>query len=91
MSVVRVRERGQVTLPREVREAAGVTVGSELLILPIGPGKFTVQVLPQRESLLALIDEFADVGPAPDLEVLRQQIGQTLAADFARGEVADGD
>ena len=82
MSVVRVRERGQVTLPREVREAAGVTIGSELLLLPMGPGKFTAQVLPPRESLLALIEEFADDGPAPDLEALRQQMGRALADEF---------
>ncbi len=69
MSIARVRERGQITLPLAVRVALGASTGSDLLFVPAGPGVFTLQRLPRVESLLDLIDEFAADGPAPDLAV----------------------
>ncbi len=69
MSIARVRERGQITLPLAVRVALGASTGSDLLFVPAGPGIFTLQRQPRVESLLDLIEEFASDGPSPDLAV----------------------
>ncbi len=69
MSIARVRERGQITLPLAVRVALGASTGSDLLFVPAALGIFTLRRLPRVESLLDLIEEFAADGPAPDLAV----------------------
>ncbi len=46
-SLAKVLERGQITLPREIRRAAGIKPGDSVLIRATGPTTLEVKVLPQ--------------------------------------------
>lgn len=87
MVLAQVRERWQVTLPREVRESLAAREGGDLLFIPLGGGKWQVEALPPRIPALELLAMFADDGPAPDLERLREQIGRDLAREIVPDEV----
>ncbi|MBV9279292.1 MAG: AbrB/MazE/SpoVT family DNA-binding domain-containing protein [Chloroflexi bacterium] len=86
MAIARVQTRGQVTIPREVRDACGIVPGADLLFATVAPGRFECRVLPPRRSLLELVDEYAVDGVAPDLDSLRQDI----AEDIVREQMTDG-
>ena len=87
MSVARVRERGQITLPLAVRVALGASTGSDLLFVPAGPGLFTLQRVPRVELLLDLIEEFADPGSAPDEQVKPAESGVWAAPFVSEGVI----
>ena len=87
MSIARVRERGQITLPLAVRVALGASTGSDLLFVPAGSGQFTVQRVPRVELLLDLIEEFADPGAAPETQASPDESG-AWAEPFVREEVS---
>jgi len=84
MATVPVGKRGQVTLPRAIRDAYGLDDGSKLEIVPIDATRFEVRVLPAPGVLLTLLDEFADEGPAPDLEAERAAFAAALATGRPR-------
>ena len=84
MATMQVRKRGQVTLPRAIREAYRLDDGSELEVIPLDATRFEVRVLPPPGTLLALLDEFADEGPAPDLDAERAALTAALAAGQPR-------
>ena len=86
MSIARVRERGQVTLPLAVRVALGASTGSDLLFIPSGAGLFTVQRLDRPELLLDLLEQFTGDGPAPDLRALRPGVGDGWSVPFVPEE-----
>ena len=87
MSIARVRERGQITLPLAVRVALGASTGSDLLFVPAGQGLFTVQRVPRIELLLDLIEEFADPDGAPRAEAAPDESG-VWAAPFVPEEAS---
>lgn len=68
MSLAKVLARGQVTLPREVRERAQIKPGDVLNIEVLGPGRLRFTVLPKlsprelrdRYPITVPIDEAAD-------------------------------
>jgi bifunctional DNA-binding transcriptional regulator/antitoxin component of YhaV-PrlF toxin-antitoxin module len=82
MSIARVRERGQITLPLAVRVALGASTGSDLLFIPTGGGLFTVQRMAKPELLLDLVEQFAGEGPAPDLRALQPDAVDDVVAPF---------
>ncbi len=84
MATMQVRKRGQVTLPQAIREAYHLDDGSELEVIPLDATRFEVRVLPPPGVLLALLDEFADEDPAPDLDVERAAFAAALAASEPR-------
>ena len=84
MATMQVRKRGQVTLPLAIREAYHLDDGSELEVIPLDATRFEVRVLPPPGALLALLDEFADEGPAPDLDAERAAFAAALAAGGPR-------
>ena len=84
MATMQVRKRGQVTLPQAIRDAYHLDDGSELEITPIDATRFEVRVLPAPGALLALLDEFADDGPVPDLDAERAAFAAALAAGGPR-------
>jgi bifunctional DNA-binding transcriptional regulator/antitoxin component of YhaV-PrlF toxin-antitoxin module len=86
MSIARVRERGQLTLPLAVRVALGASTGSDLLFIPTGAGLFTVQRLERPELLLDLLDHFTGDGPAPDLRAFQPGMGDGWSAPFVPEE-----
>ncbi|HEX5502545.1 MAG TPA: AbrB/MazE/SpoVT family DNA-binding domain-containing protein [Thermomicrobiales bacterium] len=80
MATMQVRKRGQVTLPQVIRDAYRLHDGSELEVIPLDATRFEVRVLTPPGDLLALLDEFADAGPAPDLDAEREALAAALAA-----------
>ncbi|MFN8536056.1 MAG: AbrB/MazE/SpoVT family DNA-binding domain-containing protein [Thermomicrobiales bacterium] len=82
MSIARVRERGQLTLPLAVRVALGATTGSDLLFVPAGKGLYTLQRLERPELLLDLMEEFSAEGPAPNLSALQPGASDGLEDPF---------
>jgi bifunctional DNA-binding transcriptional regulator/antitoxin component of YhaV-PrlF toxin-antitoxin module len=79
MSLGRVQARGQVTVPRDIRDATGIVPGSDLLFIALGPGRFECRAMPERRSITDLARAFAQPGPAPDLDALREEMGDELA------------
>ena len=83
MPIARVLPRGQVTLPRDVRRAAGIKPGDALDIQVIGPGRVRFVVLPQL-SPRQLRDRFPIDSPID--EVADRAAWEAAAArDAARG------
>lgn len=80
MATMQVRKRGQVTLSQIIRDIYHLEDGSELEVIPLDATRFEVRVLPAPGDLLALLDEFADDGPAPDLDAERAALAAALAA-----------
>ncbi len=87
MVMAQVRERWQVTLPREVRQSLDLREGSDLLFVPTEQGEWLVKALPPRVPIPELLARFADEGSAPDLDQLRAAIGREVATGFAPDEV----
>ncbi len=81
MSMARVQARGQVTVPHEIREACGVEPGSELLFVPIGPQAFECRVLPPQRSLAELVARYTVDDVAPNLQALREEMGDAIARE----------
>lgn len=53
---VQVRQRGQVTLPRKLRESLAIEEGDTLVAVPVGD---TLMLLPQRLRVPELADQLA--------------------------------
>jgi bifunctional DNA-binding transcriptional regulator/antitoxin component of YhaV-PrlF toxin-antitoxin module len=70
MTIAKVRTRGQVTIPRNIREACGITSGATLTYILTGRGQFACRALPERRSLRDLIEQYSVDGVAPDVETL---------------------
>ena len=61
----KVQTRGQVTLPRSIRQAAGVKPGDVVLFQPLGPGTVQLKVLP-RLTLAEALERYRVEGPIDD-------------------------
>ena len=85
MNIARVQTRGQVTIPQEVREACGVTPGTDLFFVKTGPGRFECRVLPARRTLVEVTGQYAMECSAPDLTGPREEMGAELAAWYRAG------
>jgi len=70
MALAKVLGRGQVTLPRAVRGAAGVRPGDTVLVRVTGPGTITLEVLP-RTTLAESLARYAIAEPV-DVARLRE-------------------
>jgi AbrB family looped-hinge helix DNA binding protein len=82
MAVVQVRERGQITLPKEIRSVYHLTPGRELMVTPIDGERFEVRVVPPRRSVLELAALYAQEGEAPDMAAEREAFGEAIVAEF---------
>jgi bifunctional DNA-binding transcriptional regulator/antitoxin component of YhaV-PrlF toxin-antitoxin module len=79
----KVQSRGQVTLTREVRQAAGIEPGDTVIMRATRPGTVELTVLPQM-TLAELLEEYAIEGPV-DIAVDRER-WQELAAQHVFGD-----
>ena len=61
MAVVRVRGRGQLTLPKQIRRSAGLNQGDVVTLEVKGPGTIELKVLP-RISLAETFDRWRIAG-----------------------------
>ncbi|HEY3111796.1 MAG TPA: AbrB/MazE/SpoVT family DNA-binding domain-containing protein [Chloroflexota bacterium] len=83
MALAKVLGRGQVTLPRAVRGAAGVRPGDTVLVRVTGPGTITLEVLPR----MTLADSLARYAVAEPVDVAR--LREEAAADQAEEALAE--
>jgi steroid delta-isomerase-like uncharacterized protein len=84
MMTIVVGADGEITLPEYIQTMYRLKAGAELLVAPIDQERFEVRVLPSRLSVSALAEKYAMDGPAPDLAVEREALGDALAAEFER-------
>jgi bifunctional DNA-binding transcriptional regulator/antitoxin component of YhaV-PrlF toxin-antitoxin module len=77
-AIGRVQARGQVTLPRELREATGIEAGAELVFFPLGPGRFEARVVPARRSVRDLLATYATDATAPTPQAITAAIEDGL-------------
>ena len=78
MAIARIQARGQVTLPKEVREAAGVEPGDAVIVEATGRGTVELRVVP-RMTLAETFERYRIEGRVD------------LAADRARWEAEAAD
>ncbi len=57
LALGRVQSRGQITLPRQVRQAAQIQPGDSVTIQAVGPGRIEVKVV-RRLTLQDLLDRY---------------------------------
>jgi bifunctional DNA-binding transcriptional regulator/antitoxin component of YhaV-PrlF toxin-antitoxin module len=92
-AIGRVQARGQVTLPRELREATGIEAGAELVFFPLGPGRFEARVVPARRSVRDLVGTYATDAAGPTPQAIAAAIEDGLAHEAMlrqRREATDG-
>lgn len=80
MPLQTVQTRGQITLTRDVRRAAGIQPGDVVLTRVTGPGTVEVQVLPTL-TLAELLERYPIDGPineAADREAWEAEAAQAL-------------
>ena len=83
MALAKVLGRGQVTLPRAVRGAAGVRPGDMVLVRATGPGTITLEVLPR----MTLAESLARYAVAEPVDVVR--LREAAAAEAAEEALAE--
>lgn len=83
MAIATVTSKGQITLPKEVREHLHLTEGDRVEFVIEGEG--TVQVRPLAGSVRGLFGCLRGVGrSAPSLEELEERLIDSLAEDDER-------
>jgi AbrB family looped-hinge helix DNA binding protein len=81
MEFARVQERGQVTVPKAIRDRYEIGCGTALEFIPSGPDAFECRVIPRATDLL---ERFSVDAETPDLDALRPGIEALMAADALR-------
>ncbi len=83
MSMARVQSRGQVTIPQDIRDACGVIPGTDLMFVKTSATTFECWVLPPRLSLMEVIEKYSVDGVAPDMDRLREDMGNEIAQKYS--------
>ena len=73
--------RGQVTLPKQLRDETGMNAGVPLTFRKSGPHSIEVTAQPRR-SLMELIERYRIDEPIDDAEILIREAEAELAANF---------
>lgn len=68
MSTGTMTSKGQITVPRDVREALGLTAGSKLRFTRVDGGSYRLEVVRQPPSLMELCGAVEYDGPPLSLE-----------------------
>ncbi len=79
MGLSKVQSRGQVTIPADVRRAAGLAPGDVVVIEAAGKGKLHLMALPVRESLDGVFKRYS--GPGVVATDLWEQVAEDIAND----------
>ena len=66
MSVSKIKSRGQITVPKEVRQKAGIEPGDVLTFEVTGPGEIRLRSLP-RLRLAEALERYRIETPVDDL------------------------
>lgn len=78
MAVATVTSKGQVTIPKEVRDELGIETGTKLYFVRTAQGYF---LKPARNSILALAGTVQYDGPALSIEEMDDAIGLAVAEE----------
>lgn len=83
MSTATVTTKGQITIPKDIRDALGVRSGDrvEFFLRPDG----VVELTPRTRDLLSLAGMLKWDGPPVSVEEMDETIGALLAADVGAG------
>jgi AbrB family looped-hinge helix DNA binding protein len=76
MAVATVTSKGQVTIPKEVRDELGIETGTKLYFVRSAQGYI---LKPARNSILALAGTVQYEGPALSIEEMDDAIGLAVA------------
>ena len=79
----KVQSRGQVTLPRAVRQAAGVKPGDTVIVRATGPGTVEIRALP-RMTVAEMVEKYRIEEPI-NWETYREEL-EDLAAEHIFGD-----
>jgi AbrB family looped-hinge helix DNA binding protein len=77
MALAKVQSRGQITLPREVRQATGIRAGDTVIFQTTENGTIELRIL-HHLSLRELLDKWS-VDEAVDVEALRREAQEAEA------------
>lgn len=72
VAIVKVLQRGQLTLPKALRDRVGMAEGDDLLVYVTGDGRIVMEVLPRTRSLTDLMGSAKPVKPL-DIEDARRK------------------
>lgn len=72
MPIVRLLQRGQLTLPKAIRDEAGVAEDDDLLVYVSGRGRIVLDVLPRPKSLEEMLGSAPPVKPLDVVDAVRQ-------------------
>lgn len=81
MAIATMTSKGQVTIPKEVREELGLESGTKLWFVRTPQG-FVLR--PAKNSVMALAGIVAYEGPPVSVEEMDAAVGHYLAGDDAR-------
>ena len=81
MAVATVTSKGQVTIPKEVRDELGIETGTKLYFVRTAQGYV---LKPARNSILALAGTVQYDGPALSIGEMDEAIGLGVAAENER-------
>lgn len=85
MALVRVQAKGQMTVPRPIRDEMGIKTGTELVCLQTGPDTFECRVQPKPLTVDELLERFSSPGMAPTSEEIDAMVREGILAE-ARAE-----
>ncbi len=91
MGFGKVQARGQVTIPKEIREAAGVQPGDTLLFTAEAKGEFHVIVIPKRSSLNEILGQCGGAAGTVESDKLWEQVVESIARDVTQGYENDNE
>lgn len=92
MAVVRVLQRGQVTLPAAIREHTGLAEGDELLCYVNDAGEIVLQPLPRPTSVWDLVGAAKPVRPLDAADARRRAAAERARHRLSRdGGAASGE
>ncbi|WP_156821746.1 AbrB/MazE/SpoVT family DNA-binding domain-containing protein [Thermaerobacter subterraneus] len=78
MAVARMTEKGQVTIPGEIRERLGIREGDAVLFEQVGQ---TVTMIPiKRRNPLELIGILPSTRPYPGTDAIRREVRAQLVS-----------
>ena len=88
MALARVLARGQITLPKEIRRAAGIQPGDLVTLAVTEPGRIELRVLP-RLTLAEMLDKYHIDEPI-DWERFTEDWQEIAARDVFGGREPSG-
>ena len=83
ISKAKVTSKGQITIPKDVRDALDIKVGDELEFT-CANGKAEVGVV-KRRSLKEFRGIFPATRPWPGIDAVREEVGRELGRQLANG------